>query len=84
MTLPYLNKLENKRQSMGRYGQMWSNYFISNRDGNPNPTTILDPERILIQISNLNCGFGLLFFTTFVAFKRNLFTYTVAFMLNLG
>ena len=69
MTLPYLNKLENKRQSMGRYGQMWSNYFISNRDGNPNPTTILDAETILIQIRNLNCGFGLLIFTTSIQKK---------------
>ena len=39
------------------------------RDGNPNPTNFLDPERIRIQIRNLNCGFGLLIFTTFV--KKN-------------
>ncbi len=82
MTLPYLNKHENKRQSMGRYGRMWSNYFISNKDGNPNPTIILDPKRFLIQIRNVNCGFGLLIFTTFVAFKKNIFT--VSLMLILG
>ena len=31
---------------------------ISIRDGNPNPTKFLDPERI--RICKLNCGFGLL------------------------
>ncbi len=36
------------------------------RDSNPNPTNFLDPERI----RNLN--YGLLIFTTFVAFKTNL------------
>ncbi len=32
-----------------------------------NPTKFLDPKRI--RIRNLNCGFGLLIFTTFVSFK---------------
>ncbi len=34
------------------------------RDGNPNPTDFLDPERIRIRIRilNLNYGFGLLIF----------------------
>ena len=40
------------------------------RDGNPNPTTFLDPERIRIRIRNLNCGFGWLIFTTIEALKK--------------
>ncbi len=35
---------------------------------NPNPTTYLDPERI--RNRNLNCGFGLIIFITFVSFKK--------------
>ena len=42
------------------------NKMIIFRDGNPNPTNFLDPERI--RIRNLNCGFGLLIIT-FLAFK---------------
>ena len=44
---------------------------IKIRDGNPNPTNFLDPERIRnrIQYLNLNCGLRFLSFTTFVAFK---------------
>ena len=35
---------------------------IQIKDGNPNPTTFLDQERIRIRIINLNCGFRLLIF----------------------
>ncbi len=39
------------------------------RDGNLNPTNFLNPVSIRFRKHNLNCGFGLLIFTTFVAFK---------------
>ena len=42
---------------------------------NPNPITFLDPERI--RICTLNCGFGLLIFTTIVKFKKKIFVFTV-------
>ena len=48
-------------------GCLYMCIYKRTRDGNPNPTTFLDPERI--RIRNLNCVFGLLIFTTFVAFK---------------
>ena len=46
------------------------------RDGNPNPTTFLDPEKI----RNLNSG--LLIFTTFVEFKKNIFIVSFMFILD--
>ncbi len=46
-----------------------------------NPTKFLDPERNRIRIHNLNCRFGLLIFTTFVAYKTKII-FTVSFMLK--
>ena len=43
-------------------------FRVATRDGNPNPTNFWT-QRINIHIRNLNCKFGLLIFTTFVAFK---------------
>ena len=42
------------------------NVVVFIRDGNPNPTKFLDPERI--RIRNLN--FGFVDFKTFVAFRN--------------
>ncbi len=39
---------------------------------NPNPTSFLDTKRILIR--NLNCEFGLLIFSTFVAINKKIFS----------
>ena len=53
--------------------------FLGMAIRNPSPTNFLDQKRI----RNLNCEFGLLILTTFVALKQNLI-FTVSVMLILG
>ncbi len=46
------------------------------RDGNPNPKIRIRPiffDFEGIRIRNLNCGFGLLIFMTFVAFTKKFY-----------